>query len=119
MTDKAPDVLARYGLVWDYTEQEYDIKDSINGDFVRYEDHQRVVDALKEQVSASDDAALDMEAKLAASEAKCYVLESLVLECRCPHCDGSGAIPVSEDEWQQCQWCYEKQQALRDCGEGE
>lgn len=43
-------------------------------------------------------------------------LESLLEDSICPHCDGSGAIPhqFMNGEWdfQQCQWCDEKNQML-------
>lgn len=34
---------------------------------------------------------------------------------RCPNCDGSGAIPWGDPDdpgWEQCRWCYEREQHL-------
>lgn len=44
-------------------------------------------------------------------------LRGLLGAARCPNCDGSGAIPhgpTPDGDWEaeQCQWCYEKQEAL-------
>jgi len=40
-------------------------------------------------------------------------LHILLGECSCPHCDGSGGIQISEDESEQCQWCYIKNTILK------
>lgn len=44
-------------------------------------------------------------------------LRGLLGAARCPNCDGSGVFyygPTSNGDWEaeQCQWCYEKQEAL-------
>ena len=36
----------------------------------------------------------------------------------CPNCDGSGAIPINtnpgDQDWEQCQWCYERELLLKE-----
>jgi hypothetical protein len=32
---------------------------------------------------------------------------------KCPNCDGNGAIQVAEDDWEQCQWCYERNEKIQ------
>ena len=58
-----------------------------------------------------------MEAKAENAE-----LKELLKAADCPNCDGSGSIPVqvasyqlAEPDWeqQQCQWCDEREQALK------
>lgn len=46
----------------------------------------------------------------------------LLRAAKCPACDGSGAIPhgpMPDGSWeaQQCQWCCERVEALRELGE--
>lgn len=76
-----------------------------------------------------------------AKEEKVERLKGLLRHAKCPNCDGSGCIPrqvssrqyatremaidagdeslegslYSDDQWEaeQCQWCYEKEQALK------
>lgn len=33
--------------------------------------------------------------------------KTIIEELNCIQCDGSGAIPVTEDDFEQCQFCYE------------
>jgi hypothetical protein len=44
------------------------------------------------------------------------VITGLLDVAKCPNCDGSGgtAVQVAEADWiqEQCQWCYEKNEAL-------
>ncbi len=84
----------------------------------------------------------DLEEENAQPQSENKRLKKLLEMAKCPNCDGSGSIPhqissrqlvtkdmaldtgdpnlegslYSDDEWEQeqCQWCYEKDQALKD-----
>jgi hypothetical protein len=46
---------------------------------------------------------------LSAAQADLSQACSLLSVAKCPCCDGSGANQISDDDWEQCQWCDEYQ----------
>lgn len=42
------------------------------------------------------------------------ILKGLLKAAKCPCCDGTGAYYDNFGEPEQCQWCYEKEQAIND-----
>src|SRR5258708_3951374 len=55
-------------------------------------------------------------ALLASAKSEVLACRALLEAAKCPACDGSGLIPyqIGEAEWEaeQCQWCYERGEAV-------
>ena len=67
-----------------------------------------VADALMEQATKLT----KKDQQLADKVAEIERLRKFITDAHCPYCDGSGAIRIEPDEWEQCRWCYERQAAL-------
>ena len=55
--------------------------------------------------------------RIAELEAENQNVKKLLELATCPQCDGSGAVPDGYDGCYQCQWCYEREQALQEGSE--
>lgn len=50
----------------------------------------------------------ETSAKLLELRQRIEALELLLKVAKCPHCNGNGVIQISDDECEQCRWCFER-----------
>ena len=89
------------------------------GGFVLYTDYQSLeAECGGCQQALAQSSSVNLKHELALIE-KINNLHRLLNAAKCPACDGSGAIPDGEGGAYQCQWCYERDEALEKTNENE